>query len=59
MNDVMHRKRTRIFGILKKSVSWELDSEREGSIFEARWGQTNFCATSAARYRGVQMEKSS
>ena len=46
----MHRKRTRrISGILKKSVSWELDSERERSTFGARWGQTNLCATGAAR----------
>ena len=46
----MHRKRARrILGILKKSVSWELDSEREGSTFGARWGQTNLWATGATR----------
>ena len=56
VNDVMHRKCTRrILGDLKKSVSWELDSEQEGSTFGARWGQTNSCATSAARDRR-QME---
>ena len=36
-------------GIWKKSVSWELDTEREGSTFGARRGQTNLCATGAAR----------
>ena len=50
----MHRKRVRrIWGILKKSVSWELDSEREGSTFGARRGQTNLRATGAARDGGV------
>ena len=43
----------------KKSVSWELDSEREGVTFGARWGQMNLCATGAARDGGGQMEKSS
>ena len=53
VNDVMYRKRMRrILGILKKSVSWELDSEREGSTFGARRGQTNLCATGAARDGG-------
>ena len=33
------------WGVWKKSVSWELDSEREGSTFGARWDQTNLCAT--------------
>ena len=32
-----------IWGDLKKSVRWELDSEREGSTFGARRGQTNLC----------------
>ena len=46
----MHRKRTRrILGDLKNSVSWELDSEREGSTFGARWDQTNLCVTGATR----------
>ena len=45
-------------GIWKKSASEELDSEREGSTFGARWGQTNLCATGAARDGGGQMEKS-
>ena len=50
----MHRKRARrIWGDLKKSVSWELDSEREWSTFGARWGQTNLCATGATRVGGV------
>ena len=53
MNDVMHRKRAqRIWGDLKKSVSWELDTEQEGSTFGARWGQTNLCATGCARVGG-------
>ena len=53
VNDVMHRKRARrILGDLKKSVSWELDTEREGSTFGARWGQTNLSATGAARDGG-------
>ena len=50
MNDLIHRKRARrIFGILKKSVSWELDTEREGSTFGTRRGQMNLSATGAAR----------
>ena len=32
--------------------SWELDSEREGSAFWARWGGTNLRATGAARDEG-------
>ena len=52
-NDVTHRKCVRkILGILIKSVSRELDSEREGSTFGARWGQTNLCATGAIRVVG-------
>ena len=38
--------------IWKSQLSWELDSEREGSTFGARWGQTNLCATGAARDGG-------
>ena len=57
VNDVMHRKRVlRILGDLKKSVSWELDTKREGLTFGARRGQTNLRATGTARDRG-QMEK--
>ena len=42
------------FGVIwKKSVSWELDSEREGSTFGIRWGQTNLCATGTARDGGA------
>ena len=41
------------WGIWKKSVSWELDSEQEGSTFGARWGQTNLCATGVARVLGA------
>ena len=48
VNDVMHRKRARrILGDLKKSVSWELDTEREGSTLRAphemggRWKSQN------------------
>ena len=37
----------RIWGIFE--LSWELDSERQGSIFGARWRQTNLCATGAVR----------
>ena len=38
MNDVMYRKRAwRIWGILKRQLSWELDREREGSTFGAQW----------------------
>ena len=40
----------------KIKLSWELDSEREGSTFGARWGQTNLRATGIGRY-GAQMEK--
>ena len=32
------------------SQIWELDTEREGSTFGARWGQTYLCTTGAARY---------
>ena len=54
MNDVMHRKRAwRILGVFEKKVSsWELDSEREGSTFRPHRGQTNLCATGAARDGG-------
>ena len=53
----MHRKRTEEFGNFEEiQESWELDSEREGSTFGARWGQTNLRATGAARYEG-QVEK--
>ena len=55
----MHRKRTRrILGDLKKSVSWELETEREDSTFGARRGQTNLRATSAARDVGGDRWKS-
>ena len=37
------------WGFWRKSVSWELDSEREGSTFGACWGETNLCATGATR----------
>ena len=47
------------FRRFEKVSSWELDSEWEGSIFRARWGQTNMCATGTARDGGGQMEKSS
>ena len=40
---------SRTGGIWKKSVSWELNSEREGSTFGARWGQTNLCAKGVTR----------
>ena len=55
----MHRKRAgSILGILKKkSESWELDTEQEGSTFGARRGQTTVRATGAVRDGGVQMEK--
>ena len=47
-NDVMHWQRMqRIWGILKKSLSWELDKEREGSTFGARRGQTNLHVTAS------------
>ena len=36
-------------GIWKRSVSWELNSEWEEPTFGAHWGQTNLCATRAAR----------
>ena len=50
MNDDIHRNGRRGFWeIWKSQLSWELDSEREGSTFGARWGQTNLCATGAAR----------
>ena len=53
VNDVMHRKRARrILGIWEKWESWELDSEHEGSIFGACWGQTNLCAMGATRVVG-------
>ena len=39
-------------GFEKSQLSWELDSEREGSTLGARWGQTNLCATGAARDGG-------
>ena len=41
------------WGIWKKSVSWELDSGREGSTFGARWGQTNLCARGATHVGGA------
>ena len=54
VNDVMHRKHARrILGILKRSLSWELDTEREVSTFGARRGQTNLRATGAARDEGA------
>ena len=37
------------WGFWRKSVSCELDSEREGSTFGVRRGQTNLCSTGAAR----------
>ena len=45
-------------GFWGSQLSWELDSERKESTFGARWGQTNLCATGAAR-NGVwgQMRK--
>ena len=36
----------------RKSVSWELDFEREGSTFGARWGQTNLCSTGTTHVEG-------
>ena len=39
-------------GIFEKVSRWELDSEREGSTFGARWGQTNLCTTGATRVWG-------
>ena len=52
--DVTHRKfARRIWGIYEKSqLSWELDTEPEGSTFGARWGQTNLRATGTARDGG-------
>ena len=47
------------FGDFEESQLVELESEREGSTFGARWGQTNVCATDDARDGGGQMEKSS
>ena len=42
------------FGDFKQSqLSWELDSEREGSIVRVCWGQMNLCAMSAARDGGA------
>ena len=43
-------------GFWKSQLSWELNTEREGSSFGARRGQTNLRATDTARDRG-QMEK--
>ena len=42
------------FGDFEKVVelSWELDTEREGSIFGARWGQTNLRAKGTTRDGG-------
>ena len=48
VNDAMHR----ILGDFEKELSWELDTEREGSTFGARRGQTNLRATGAARDEG-------
>ena len=58
VNDVMHRKRTRrILVILEKiQLSWELDTDVEGSTFGARRSQTNLRAMRTAR-DGRQMEK--
>ena len=42
-----------LWGFWKSLFSWELDSEREGSTFEARWGQTNLCTTGATRDGGA------
>ena len=36
-------------GIEKSQLSWELDTDQEGSTFGARRGQTNLRATGAAR----------
>ena len=49
----MNRKRAEDFGRFEKVslLSWELDSDRERSIFGARKGQTNLRATGAARDR--------
>ena len=50
VNDVMHRKRKRmILGILKKSVSCELDSEREGWLSLARRNQPNGLVAGSTR----------
>ena len=41
------------FGNFEESqLSWELDSEREGSTFGARWDQTNLRVTGATRDGG-------
>ena len=46
----MHRKRAEDLGDFEKSqFSWELDTEREGSTFGVRRGQTNLRATGTAR----------
>ena len=61
VNDVMDRKRARrILGDWgkKSQSSWELDTEREGSTFGARWGQTNLCATGAHVLEGGSRWKS-
>ena len=48
------------WGFWKSQLSWELDTEREGSTFGARRRQTKLRATGAARDGvGGQMEKSS
>ena len=44
--------------IWKKSVSWELDTEREGSTFGAHRGQTNLRATGTAQDGGGSRWKS-
>ena len=46
----------RILGISKKVRELKLDTERGGSIFGVRWGETNLHAMGAARDRG-QMNK--
>ena len=46
----------RILGISKKVRELKLDTERGGSTFGARWGETNLCAMGAARDSG-QMKK--
>ena len=46
--------RTEDLGDFEESqLSWELDSEPEGSTFRARWGQTNLGATGATRVGGA------
>ena len=51
-----HAPKTRggFWEICKSQLSYELDTEREGSTFGARWGQTNLCATGAARDGGCR-----